>query len=60
MDANILRNLRMMAELELDQMAVMLNVTPDELREMEEGRRDIPARFDADAYEVAGEATWED
>ena len=60
MDASLLKNLRMMAELEIEQMAVMLNVEPQDLEKMEAGQMDIPARFDEDVYEVAGDATWED
>jgi predicted transcriptional regulator len=61
MDAETLRELRQKAELSVESMATMLNVTADELQKMEAGEMTIPARFDPEAYHVAENAIpWDD
>ena len=56
MTAEQLSELRAMADLSLEEFARRLGVEPTELEEMETGRREIPARFEEEAFIVADRA----
>ena len=58
MDAKLLGELRAMADLTIEVYAERIGVSTEELREMEAGRKEIPARFDRDAYRVTNRVLW--
>jgi DNA-binding transcriptional regulator YiaG len=51
-----LKELRRMADMTVEEYAAALEITPEELVEMEAGRKEIPARFSRDAFRATDEA----